>query len=98
MVKNTHSPDIVNNIIHSGHVIIHSFYKEEEQNYHHTVMTQNFTFANVIDNSNDDLVLVVAGLEKKLNPYTELILSIAFLFSKRCPLQIYKIQRFFMSS
>ena len=64
-------------------------------------MTQNFTFANVdnvIDNSNDDLVLVVADMEKKLDPYTELILSIAILFSKRCHLLTYKIQRFFMSS
>lgn len=44
-------------------------------------MTQNFTFAN-IDNSNDDPVLVVTDLEKKLAPYIELILFIANLFLK----------------
>ena len=56
-------------------------------------MTQNFTFAN-IDNSNDDPVLVVTDLEKKLDPSIELILFIANLFLKRCHLQICKMQGF----
>jgi len=60
-------------------------------------MTQNFTFANV-DNSNDDLVLAVSDLKKKLEQYIEFILYIAILFLKRCLLQICEIQRFFMNS
>lgn len=64
------------------------FIKKKSKNYYNKVMTQNFTFAN-IDNSNDDPVLVVTDLEKKLAPYIELILFIANLFLKRCHLQIY---------
>lgn len=72
------------------------FIKKKSKNYYNKVMTQNFTFAN-IDNSNDDPVLVVTDLEKKLAPYIELILFIAKLFLKRCHLQICKMQRFFMN-
>jgi hypothetical protein len=63
------------------------FIKEKSKNYYNKVMTQNFTFAN-IDNSNDDPVLVVTDLEKKVAPYIELILFITNLFLKRCHLQI----------
>jgi hypothetical protein len=69
---------------------------KKSKNYYNKIMTQNFTFAN-IDNSNDDPVLVVTDLEKKLAPYIELILFIANLFLKRCHLQICKMQRFFMN-
>ena len=72
------------------------FIKKKSKNYYNKIMTQNFTFAN-IDNSNDDPVLVVTDLEKKLAPYIELILFIANLFLKRCHLQICKMQRFFMN-
>jgi hypothetical protein len=63
------------------------FIKEKSKNFYNKVRTQNFTFAN-IDNSNDDPVLVVTDLEKKLAPYIELILFITNLFLKRCHLQI----------
>ena len=63
------------------------FIKKKSKNYYNKVMTQNFTFAN-IDNSNDDPVLVVTDLEKKLAPYIELMLFITNLFLKRCHLQI----------
>lgn len=45
-------------------------------------MTQNFTFAN-IDNSNDDPVLVVTDLEKKVSSiYRTYTLYYKFIFEK----------------
>lgn len=62
--KNTHYQDILNNTIHSSHVIIHSFFIKKKSKII-IIMIQNFTFAN-IDNSNDDPVLVITDLEKKV--------------------------------
>jgi hypothetical protein len=62
------------------------FIKKKSKNYYNKVMTQNFTFAN-IDNSNDDPVLVVTDLEKKVSSIYRTH-TLANLFLKRCHLQI----------
>jgi hypothetical protein len=58
------------------------FIKKKSKNYYNKVMTQNFTFAN-IDNSNDDPVLVVTDLEKKVSSiYRTYTLYYKFIFEK----------------
>jgi hypothetical protein len=58
------------------------FIKEKSKNFYNKVRTQNFTFAN-IDNSNDDPVLVVTDLEKKVSSiYRTYTLYYKFIFEK----------------